>query len=562
MSTTIPKAPARGSITVPVKLDPETRSATGELRLSGLAAPYNRTSQDIGFYEEIKPGAFHALQDGDVLLLWQHRDDQPLARRSAGNLEITDAADGVRFAATLPSTSVARDAVELVRSGVVTEMSFGFVVEKDKWENRGGKRIRVVERAELFELSLVTEAAYGRATSVANRNRGALQTRIENTVERMRRTPTPGTENPYTPHGAHSWFRDLLELAFREHERNAAHEARLAGIPVRHDRVGGSGHFPHHVHGGVEEAERRLRQLGKHLLETRDLTTTATDGGGFIPAGVPAHVSDAFMLAARSRGVLPSVFPREPLPDKGMVVKTPRISSGADTAALASENAAVNEVDIVEAVVSSPVSTIAGMQDISLQLLERSDPSIDAALAMELGNGIAQDLDTLLFTGSGTAPYLRGLDNVAAISTLSYTDATPTQAELWAKIIQLAATVAAALGKPPTHLLAHSRRIAWLFGSSWSSAPVTLPYGMEAVAVDGITALAGAGTNEDKIYIVAADELPIFIGETTFRVFLDGAVSDTLTARCRAHAYASALFGRAPEAIGLLSGTGLTPPVY
>lgn len=268
------------------------------------------------------------------------------------------------------------------------------------------------------------------------------------------------------------------------------------------------------------------------------------------------------MLAARSRGVLPSVFPREPLPDKGMVVKTPRISSGADTAALASENAAVNEVDIVEAVVSSPVSTIAGMQDISLQLLERSDPSIDAVIAMELGNGIAQDLDTLLFTGSGTAPYLRGLDNVASISTLSYTDATPTQAELWAKIIQLAATVAAALGKPPTHLLAHSRRIAWLFGSSWSSAPVTLPYGMEAVAADSITTLAGAGTNEDKIYIVAADELPIFVGPTTFNVFLDGPGADTLTARCRAYAFASALFGRASEAIGILSGTGLTPPVY
>ncbi|MBA3297559.1 MAG: hypothetical protein H0U19_11540 [Acidobacteria bacterium] len=35
---------------------------------------------------------------------------------------------------------------------------------------------------------------------------------------------------------------------------------------------------------------------------------------------------------------------------------------------------------------------------------------------------------------------------------------------------------------------------------------------MEPVAVDGITTLAGAGTNEDKIYIVAADELPIFVG--------------------------------------------------
>jgi len=74
---------------------------------------------------------------------------------------------------------------------------------------------------------------------------------------------------------------------------------------------------------------------------------------------------------------------------------------------------------------------------------------------------------------------------------------------------------------------------------------------MEAVAVDGITTLAGAGTNEDKIYIVAADELPIFVGPTTFNVFLDGPGADTLTARCRAYAFASALFGRASEAIGV-----------
>jgi len=211
-TTTTPKAPARGRITVPVRLDPETRSATGELRLSGLAAPYNRTSQDIGFYEELLPGAFHSLDAGDVLLLWQHRDDSPLARRSAGNLELEDAPDGIRFSATLPSTSIARDAVELVRSGVVSEMSFGFVVEKDKWENRGGKRIRIVERAELYELSLVTEAAYGRATNVSNRNRGnvALQRRIESAVEAMRRTPTPVTESPTrltasTPGSATNW---------------------------------------------------------------------------------------------------------------------------------------------------------------------------------------------------------------------------------------------------------------------------------------------------------------------------------------------------------------------
>ena len=540
-------------VTVPVKLT-EKRSATGELKLSGLAAPYGRESLDIGFHEIIEPGAFRGLDDGDLLLLWQHNSAMPLARRSAGNLTVTDTAAGVGFSATLPSTSFARDAVELVRSGVVTELSFGFVVEQDRWEQRSGRRVRIVERAQLHELSLVTEAAYGKETNVSNRRRNTQLTRaIESAVERMRATPTPEPEPAYTPTGPHSYFRDLWVLAVDNAMVN-----RAVASGMRIERLGDPG-LPHPVHGGVEEARERLGRLWR---EQRDLTTTATAGGGFVPTA-PRYVAEAFSSSVRANAALPFVFPVLDLPEKGMTVGTPRLTTGMDTSPQSSENASNQETDMVEAAITTPVTTIAGQQDMSVQLLDRADPQFDGAVALELGRSLAADLDVALLTGSGTAPNLRGLDNVSGAVSVTYTDASPTQAELWPKVAEAASKLATALGRPPTHLLAHPRRLAWLAGwldSAGAQVSPSFPFDLKLVPVSSITTLTGASTNEDKVYVVCAPELPILVAPPVFETRLMEPLSGTLTVRVLARQYASTLFARRPEAIAVISGTGLANP--
>lgn len=549
-TSSLPTAPARSTITVPLRLDPETRSTDGQLRLSGLAIPYEAMSDDLGFFEVIERGAFRSsIADGatDVMLLWMHDHAQPLARQSAGNLEVRETPEGVRFAATLPNTTLARDAVELARTGVVKQMSFGFVALSDKWEQRNGEKVRVVTRARLHEVSLVGEPAYSQ-TSAEARNR-ELAERIERTVSRMRRPS--GTPSPYLPTGEHSWFRDQWVLA-QQHAATSALIDAGHGPAFRGTQPFG---FPHPLHGGTEEARARLDQLGRHLRETRDLTTTATAGGNF--AGAPQHVADAFSAAVRARGVLPGVFPVADLPERGMSIKTPRVTTGPATEVQAVENVAASEVDLVEANVSSPVSTVTGFTELSQQLLDRAEPGMDSVIGTELGRGIAEDLDVLLLTGSGTAPYLRGLDNVTGLTSTAYTDASPTQAEAWGKIVTCAAAVATALGSEPTHVLMHSRRDAWIFGSSWASAPLVLPYGMAHVACNAISTTSGAGTNEDRVYVLRADELPVYLGPVQTRVHVDYSGSGTLTARIVAYQYASALFARRPEAVGVVSGTGL-----
>jgi hypothetical protein len=109
-------------------------------------------------------------------------------------------------------------------------------------------------------------------------------------------------------------------------------------------------------------------------------------------------------------------------------------------------------------------------------------------------------------------------------------------------------------------VLAHPRRVAWFFntrdGATGLLAPPELPFGMRMVAVPSITTTAGAGTNEDKLYIVAAPELPLFMGPLHVRVWPEVGSANGLV-RIGSFLHAATLPTRKPEAIGIVSGTGL-----
>ncbi len=562
MSTTHPTASKTSHMTVPVTVSEQR--AGGELRLSGLAAPYGRESLDIGFYEVIERGAFRdSLGSGtDTLLLWQHDNKQPLARSRAGNLTVTETGNGIEFTATPPNTTLAKDAIELVRSGVVSEMSFGFRVEKDRWETRDGKQIRHVEKAQLFELSLVTDAAYGTATNVANRSKVELKRDIEASVARMRerRRLTPSLEKPlYGPEseGRFSWFRDKMIVAMEE---RAFSDALDQGLPA--SRMGTfTTALPSFQHGGLPEARARLAKYGKSS-EARDLSTTATAGGNFVLGGAPYFIGELFAVAARAKSVLPRLMRIEPLPEFGMSVAAPRLTSGAGVS-VHTDNAAVQETDPAEERINDPVGQIAGLVDVSEQLLERSDPPVaDAAIAAELGSALGSELDLQILTGTGATGHLRGLLALAGTTTsVAYTDASPTRDELFAAIMQLAATITTANGSPPDIALMAARRLFWLTIPPAGAAPLKWPDGLTPVGVPSMPTTRGAGTNQDAIVLFDSRELPLLLGPVTIDVFPDPG-SGSLTARIVARQYAAVMASRRPEAIGVLEGTGLAAPTW
>lgn len=155
--------------------------------LTGLVTPFNveTTIGDLksgGFREQIAPGAFKkTLQERDVVLLFNHNTDMPLARTSVpdgpGSLTLReDPKAGLRADSTPVQTSYGKDLMALTRSGVVKGMSFGFEVIKDSWTDDEGRASnsmvgthRTVQEVRLHEVSAVTFPAY-ESTSLSARD--------------------------------------------------------------------------------------------------------------------------------------------------------------------------------------------------------------------------------------------------------------------------------------------------------------------------------------------------------------------------------------------------------
>ena len=127
--------------------------------------------------ETFLPGAFDfALRDEtrEIHLLSGHELSKPLASRKAGTLEIVSDGDALRFRGKLPDperqTTWMRDAVLAAEAGLIGGVSPGFKVPPksavpdaetlEPEPGNPGVMIRTIRQAVLFELSLVSRAAY------------------------------------------------------------------------------------------------------------------------------------------------------------------------------------------------------------------------------------------------------------------------------------------------------------------------------------------------------------------------------------------------------------------
>lgn len=145
-----------------------------EAKLVGYAAVFDSLSEDLGgFREKIEPGAFaDTIEADDIRALWNHDSSLVMGRRANGTLSLEEDERGLKVEITPPETQWARDAMESVRRGDVTQMSFGFYTLSDRWEVKDGEDIRTLERVELIEVSPVTFPAYP-DTAIALRSREA-----------------------------------------------------------------------------------------------------------------------------------------------------------------------------------------------------------------------------------------------------------------------------------------------------------------------------------------------------------------------------------------------------
>ncbi len=146
----------------------ELRGSSNGTELSGYAAVYGQIAPIGNFDERIVSGAFNrSLSNGaDVRALYNHRDSDVIARRSAGTLKLSEDDKGLRFHMRIPNTQAARDLVENIRHGNISGMSIGFVVKKERWTRSGDRALRSLVEVDLIEVSPVTFPAY-EGTSVS-----------------------------------------------------------------------------------------------------------------------------------------------------------------------------------------------------------------------------------------------------------------------------------------------------------------------------------------------------------------------------------------------------------
>lgn len=149
----------------------EVRGDDLKLQFIGHAAVFDRWSEDLGgFRERIQRGAFRKVLDTtpDVRFLFNHNPDMILARSTVTNgpgmLELREDPKGLRTYAELAPTSFATDLRTLVKTGVVSQMSFGFTMRggSEVWaEGSDGLLERtIISFGGLFDVSPVTFPAY------------------------------------------------------------------------------------------------------------------------------------------------------------------------------------------------------------------------------------------------------------------------------------------------------------------------------------------------------------------------------------------------------------------
>ena len=153
--------------------DLEVRADDTGTGIRGYAAVFDKLSVNLGgFREKIAPGAFrYSLEHKKrILALWNHDSNMPIGATDGGQLKLEEDSRGLFFDLEPIDTTTGRDVKEMIRSGVVKGVSFGFIVKKDHWDQTDPRNIvRTLVDVDLLEISPTAFPAYPQ-TSAAVRS--------------------------------------------------------------------------------------------------------------------------------------------------------------------------------------------------------------------------------------------------------------------------------------------------------------------------------------------------------------------------------------------------------
>lgn len=349
------------------------------------------------------------------------------------------------------------------------------------------------------------------------------------------------------------------------------------GTPDSHGWL--SDQFRAHRYGD-QEARQRLEESDRHGIEWRknegaefrDLThATDTDGGSLTPV---MYLQEFHAQLRRAGGATLDICRKIPLPVGTDQLSIPVMSTGVSSS-IATENNAVSETDIVWGTnVTADVVYRSSLQDISLQLLEQSNPAVEQVVLTDIMKALVVGADGDIL--NGTTP--EGILNADGVGTETYTAGTATFQGLYARIIAAVNDVYGSYFGVPSHIIMHPRRWAWMLGqvdgdnrphlgfnpvnSAGANGPLAAEgvvgnlVGIPVVADPNMPTTLGAGTDEDAIAVVVGDELFLAMREPKLEVDFSAGFK-SLQATCRGYLPYAFTAERYPGSISLITGTGL-----
>ena len=265
--------------------------------------------------------------------------------------------------------------------------------------------------------------------------------------------------------------------------------------------------------GGSYEARERIQRYQNEVrLEKRDSGTS-----NFAGLVVPQYLVNQFAPLRRAGRPTADISVNAPLPAQGMTVNLGRLTTGV-TSYAATEGTAVTESSPDDTLLTVNVRTVQSMWDLSKQASLRGVGVEDQLL----GDGIRSYhslLDGQILNGDGSAPNHRGILNTSGINAVTATDATPTWAEFYPKLVEAITAISTNFYGSATHIVAHPSLIGcWLRALDTTNRPIFSPTAgnpMNAAATYDRPDYLGGGLQILGIPVVADANMPTNLGAGT-----------------------------------------------
>jgi HK97 family phage prohead protease len=372
---------------------------SGERRIiSGKIAPYGEVGYTSAGKVVFAEGSISAAEPSKVKLLMAHDNSAVVGRMQS----MTSAKDGLYASFKVSASSRGSDAILLAQEQLMDGLSVGVEVTASKPQ----KDYLLVTAATLREVSLVESAAFASAavqkiaaaagdmpvTPVEAAESTSTKITTTNTVINSTTTETESEAAVTTaPDQNAPEAVDATEQAAPtvEAARKIILPSALNSQRVRTPITSMGAYTEHKIKAALGNEDSKL------------YVTAADDDFSTNPAFSPTQYLSEFPTNTRFGTPSIDACSRGVLPASGMTINVPSLvtsaggkSGVAPVVTVEAEGGAVANTGMVTEYLTGTISKYSGMNTLSIELLERSDPNFYAELTAQLQNAYLKTLDT------------------------------------------------------------------------------------------------------------------------------------------------------------------------